>query len=166
MGMPNRILAWIVALPAGCFAAWLVWQAFRAAQYWPGLLGVIYLLAVGRFLYLFRPQLRRNFTVLDRSASGEVQIMHAALVSLVHRAAKEMVGLGEVRVDLKNAGDGVKLVLRVDALTSARAVGLGEALQAAARRQLEEKAGVKVKEVRVVVETVKPPADTPRTRVR
>lgn len=119
-----------------------------------GLLFLVGFIAGARVIYPFFIKEGKNTTLISRSDLGEVDISLDALDNLVYTVAIQQEGVTEISSRLKASEDGLHIFLKGKILPNITIPELTETLQAIVKSYIEDTTGVKVAEVRVLVEGI------------
>lgn len=113
------------------------------------LLALLLMIAMGK---QGRPRFRE--LLIQDSALGRVDISEAALQEMVLRTARHIREIRDVKSFLRHEGDGLAVTLHLKVHPDADIPGLSQEVQQEVQKRLEEKAGIHVPYVRVLVEGV------------
>ncbi|KUK36462.1 MAG: Alkaline shock protein 24 [Thermacetogenium phaeum] len=108
-------------------------------------------------LYLFLTSFQKSSereVVLRETEHGYVEITNSALEDLIRRAARHVRGIREVKPILRHNKEGLSVILRVGVNPDATIPAVSEQVQQITRDYLEEKAGIQVRGISVLVESV------------
>ncbi len=115
--------------------------------------GLVLLAALKAASTLLRPRRRRE-VVVQETGDGRIEITLPALEDLVRRAARQVREVREVRPRLRGSGEGLKVLLHVGLSPDAVIPAVSQQVQEIVRDYLEQKAGVRVLQVQVLVDDV------------
>ncbi len=165
----NRFWLIVLSLLLAALGAGLIWMVFYAdiflswAQYildnrmysWFVLaVGAVFIiLAVAIISGSFAKREPRLATV-EGCVNGQVNISFPAIESMVHKAASEIIGIKELKPEIKRLNSGVAIYLHVVVFPDLNIPELVNALQETVKTQLESMSGLKVAEVKVFVANV------------
>lgn len=93
---------------------------------------------------------------VEKSDSGEVSMSVPAIKTIISKAAKQVTGTKEVRSEVSQSGNGLLVKLHTMVVPDHNVPGIAAALQAIVKEQLEKVGGLKVAEVRVLVDDFNP----------
>ncbi len=85
---------------------------------------------------------------------GEIRISLSSIESIVLTASKRLNGIKEAKAYVYKCVDGVTIVLRAVVLSDVNIPTLSEDIQVKVKRTVEETSGIKVNEVKVVVDNI------------
>ncbi len=127
-----------------------------------GIIGIILLLlALRAFWGAFKTE-KPEKAVSQATEIGEVKISLQTLESMVSRVAQnEVKGIKDVKTNIKVAENGVIIYLRGRILADLELPQVSEQLQKSVKENIETKAGINVKEVKVLVENITTEASRP-----
>lgn len=151
------LAAFFIALAAGWelpLSALYDFLAVPSNRWAAGIISVVVLLIS---LYLFLTSFQRSSkreVVLQETEHGYVEITNSALEDLIRRAARHVRGVREVKPILRYNRDGLSVVLRIGINPDASIPAVSEQVQQITRDYLEEKAGIQVRGISVLVESV------------
>ncbi|WP_170291855.1 alkaline shock response membrane anchor protein AmaP [Heliobacterium mobile] len=170
METSNRLLLLTVLLLPLLAAFYLIWAVFlggagvepltpllaaweRGSLRWTlGFGAILYLLALGKYLYSW-PRRYQNRMILLSSPLGKVEITRSAVESLIRGAAKGIVGIRGLRVQLQTVKGSLAVTLLVASDLDVGLVGLGDKLQQAVQDSLKL-ADIDCNDVQVTIERV------------
>ncbi|MGS0764037.1 alkaline shock response membrane anchor protein AmaP [Syntrophomonas curvata] len=126
-----------------------------------GLVGVI-LLVVGVLVFLSTIKLepRAKSVEVERSLAGEVSITVPAIKIIIMKAVKKIEGIKEIRPVVTNGADGLQVYLHMMINPDISVPELSKKVQDVVREYLENIGGLKVAEVKVLVDDLNPGAKT------
>lgn len=113
------------------------------------LLGLFLIIAMGK---RDKPRLRE--LLIQDSALGRVDISESALQEMILRTARYIREIRDVKSFLRHENDGLAVTLHLKVHPDADIPGLSQEVQLEVQKRLEEKAGIHVQYVRVLVEGV------------
>lgn len=93
---------------------------------------------------------------VEKSDSGEVSMSVTAIKTIISKAAKQVTGTKEVRSEVSQSGNGLLVKLHTMVVPDHSVPGIAAALQAIVKEQLEKVGGLKVAEVKVLVDDFNP----------
>lgn len=122
-----------------------------------GLVGVV-LLVVGVLVFLSTIKLepRPQSIEVERSLNGEVSITVSAVKIIIMKAAKTIEGIKEIRPAVSNGADGLQVYLHMMINPDISVPELSKKVQDVVRKYLEDTGGLKVAEVKVLVDDLSP----------
>lgn len=126
-----------------------------------GITGVILLVAgILVFLSTIRLEPRVKSIEVDRSLAGEVSITVPAIKIIIMKAVKTVEGIKEIKPVVNNGADGLQVYLHMMINPDKSVPELSKNVQDVVRKYLEETGGLKVAEVKVLVDDLNPGAKT------
>jgi len=93
---------------------------------------------------------------VEKSDSGEVSMSVSAIKSIIAKAAKQVTGTKEVRSEVSQSANGLTVKLHTMVVPDHNVPGIAAALQTIVKEQLEKVGGLKVAEVKVLVDDFNP----------
>lgn len=125
-------------------------------------LGVLALGAAGYFLTRVAQAIRLRAPIQTIGAGGAIRVFPEAVRRLVRDTLREAFDIDDARVQIRPAGDGLRLSVQFSLPPDQRVPELGERVQAEVRRRVEERIGVTVDQVDVTAQAFKPaPSPSP-----
>ncbi len=138
----------------------LLWTSFKlgAAEAYPAALAIGGIdIAVSLYLLLaigFRSSRKPAETVMQYSELGEVRISIAAIENMVLRVTQRQEAVKESSRKVVNTPQGLLIYLKAKVLPDLNVPDLASELQQSIKNYLEEITGIKVAEVKVLVENI------------
>lgn len=124
-----------------------------------GIVGVILLvLGVLVFLSTIKLEPRTKSIEVERSLAGEVSITIPAIKIIIMKAVKKVEGIKEIRPVVTNGADGLQVYLHMMINPDISVPELSKNVQDVVRKYLEDIGGLKVAEVKVLVDDLNPGA--------
>jgi uncharacterized alkaline shock family protein YloU len=118
--------------------------------------GAAVVLLVGLYLLMasLRTERRPEAAIVQEGPMGNVMMTVPAVKQIIMKAARNVEGVREVVPEVKQARDGLEVLLRVMVNPDVRVPDMTAALQDKVSRQLEEIGGLKVAGVKVTVDDI------------
>jgi uncharacterized alkaline shock family protein YloU len=124
--------------------------------------GIIVSVAAGLFIFIlsvfcFYISLKTNKdrkAVSKKTGIGEVRISIPALETISLSSVRKLDGIKDTRVTVKNAGDGVSIDMKVVLFADTVIPLLSEDIQTRVKEAVENSTGIKVYDVRVLVDNI------------
>lgn len=122
-----------------------------------GVVGVI-LLTLGIYVFIstIKLQPRVKSVEVDRSLAGEVSITIPAIKLIIMKAVKKVEGIKEIKPVVNSGRDGLEIYLHMMINPDVSVPELSKNVQDGVRKYLEEIGGLKVAEVKVLVDDLSP----------
>lgn len=122
-----------------------------------GVVGVILLiLGIYVFISTIKLQPRVRSVEVDRSLVGEVSITIPAIKILIMKAVKKVEGIKDIKPVVNNGRDGLEVYLHMMINPDVSVPELSKNVQDVVRKHLEDIGGLKVAEVKVLVDDLSP----------
>ncbi len=140
-------------------------SAFKAdpANRWGAIITCVFLLIMSlQLLSTAFSRRREHEIIIQETGLGRVEIAASALENLIRRAARQVRDVREVKPVLRCDRDGLGISLHLNVNPEAHIPSVTEEIQQIVQEYLEEKAGVRVIQVGVRVDSV---SVEPRARV-
>ncbi len=93
-------------------------------------------------------------SVVHHTELGEIRVSITALENLVHRAARKVAGVKEIKPRIRPTGEGVMVLLEAVFLPDQNIPEISQQLQQQVKDYLQEAAGLDIIEVKVMVQNV------------
>ncbi|MFW6386813.1 MAG: alkaline shock response membrane anchor protein AmaP [Bacillota bacterium] len=131
----------------------IIYEFYESWEF--GLLFLILFVIGAWILYrLFNVGFREPFTRINQNDLGEVDITLNALKNLVKGIVTQQEGISDIRTKLGTDDSGVRILLRGKVKTKTIIPSLTEELQEMVKAYIEDTTGVKVSEVRVLIDDI------------
>lgn len=122
-----------------------------------GVIGVVLLiLGIYVFISTIKLQPRVRSVEVDRSLVGEVSITIPAIKILIMKAVKKVEGIKDIKPVVNNGRDGLEVYLHMMINPDVSVPELSKNVQDVVRKHLEDIGGLKVAEVKVLVDDLSP----------
>ena len=147
-------LIWIVFY-SGIFLSWAQYILNDRLYSWLVLaIGAIFIiLAVAIISSSFAKREPRLATV-EGCSNGQINISFSAIENMVRKASSDIIGIKELKPEIKRMNNGIVICLHVVVLPDLNIPELVNSLQETVKTQLESMSGLKVIEVKVFVANV------------
>lgn len=124
------------------------------------LVGFVFLLVSVRFLLSGIRYRRGTETVIHNTSLGQVRISLNALETSVIRAAKDVVGVKDIKVKILRNGDNISVILKVSVMPDIAIPETTDDIQKNVKSYVEKITGIKVNEIKVIVDGISPEVKT------
>jgi len=122
-----------------------------------GVVGVIlFTLGIYVFISTIKLQPRVKSVEVDRSLAGEVSITISAIKIIIMKAVKKVDGIKDIKPVVSNGRDGLEVYLHMMINPDVSVPELSKNVQDVVRKSLEDIGGLKVAEVKVLVDDLSP----------
>ncbi len=115
---------------------------------------LVILLALGLIMAAARGPRRYRELMIQETEYGRVDISASALEDMIRRASRQIREIREVKPGLRYGRDGVTVNLRLNVNPEADLPVISQSIQGVVQNYLEEKAGIHVRQVQVLIESV------------
>ncbi len=115
---------------------------------------LVILLALGLIVAAARGSRRYRELMIQETDYGRVDISASALEDMIRRASRQIREIREIKPGLRYEKDGVTVNLRLNVSPDADLPAISQSVQGVVQNYLEEKAGIHVRQVQVLIESV------------
>lgn len=141
------------------------WQLFPQAQllqllamaygrWYVGVISaILFLLGIWVLIPLVYRGGTRN-TIIHENPLGQVRISLTAIDGMIHRLLEKKEGISKVNTSLRAGEEGLQIKIRIDVAPDLRLPGETQALQEEVQHYIEDKSGVEVERVEILVDAV------------
>lgn len=112
------------------------------------------ILFIGLYLLRMEPS-KRNITntCSTMTASGELRITKGAIEDIILHSISDIISLRGVKTNIKKEADGLEIIITCQLNDDANFPGVSLKIQDTVRQRVEQYSGIKVKEVKVLVQS-------------